>query len=162
MEIMDEVTAADDEDAFLPQGRNALADFVVVRRGLSFANAQLNDWNIRVRVRVAQNRPRAVVEPPPFIEPHRQWREQLLNANREVWVAGRCILNLIKFSREAAEIVDCPWSCAHGHGSILNVPMCRHAQDSLRSRESCSNRCPLFGVEVVEQGVHRISVAKEN
>jgi hypothetical protein len=162
MEIVDEVTAADDEDALLPEGRKAFADFVVERRCWSLSNAELNHGNVCVRVHVAQHRPRPVVEPPSVVQSHRDWGEERLDAQGKLWVAGCRILHLIKFSREPAEVVDCPWSGAHGHRSVLNVPVRRNANDSLWFGQLFSNRRPLLGVGISEHGVHWVPVPEKH
>jgi hypothetical protein len=123
MKVVDKVAAADDEDALLPQWRKALADFMVEGRRLGFVNAELNYGNVCLRVHVAQHRPRPVIQSPAFIKSHWQRGEQFLEPKGKLRVAGRRILHLIQFPREPAEIVDCPWSGAHRHGSIFDVPM---------------------------------------
>jgi hypothetical protein len=80
MQIVDEVAAADDENALLPERCKALPDLVVERRWLSLVDAELNHWNIGVGIHVAQNRPRAVVESPTAIQPNPDRGEELLDA----------------------------------------------------------------------------------
>ena len=162
MKVVDEVAAARNEDALFPQGRKALADFVVEGRRLGFVNAELDDRNISSRVHVAQHGPRAMVEAPPFVQPYGQWRKELLNTNGKVRVARCWILHLIQFSRKPAEIVDCPRRRVDCYGGVLNVPVRRHAEDCLRFRQLCSDCRPLLSVGVSEQGVHRIPVTKED
>jgi hypothetical protein len=82
MQIVHDVAAADDENALLPEGRKALADFVVERGWLSLVDAELHYRNIGVRIHMAQHRPRAVVESPAFIESHRQGSKQLLHTGK--------------------------------------------------------------------------------
>jgi len=67
MEVVDEVAAPHDEHSFLAQGRYTLPDLVVERGRLPFVDAKLHDRNVRLRVYVAQNRPRAVIERRPNI-----------------------------------------------------------------------------------------------
>ena len=50
VQVVDDVPAADDENALVPEGRYALADFIVERWGLGLVNAELHDRNIRFRV----------------------------------------------------------------------------------------------------------------
>jgi hypothetical protein len=64
MEVVYEIAASQNENAFFPQCRETLAYFVVERRWLHLINAELNHWNISLRIDVVQNRPGAVVETP--------------------------------------------------------------------------------------------------
>jgi len=114
MRIMDDVAAPQNENAFVSQGRQAFADFIMERRRLRFINAELNYWDISLRIDVAQNRPSTVVETPAVVAAHRHRCKQFLDARSEVGITGRGILHPIQFARKAAEVVDRPRRRAHG------------------------------------------------
>ena len=73
-----------------------MSTHAVERGRLPFVDAKLHDRNVRLRVHVAQNRPRAVVEPPLVIQPHGHRGKQLLGAKRKLRIAGRGVLCLFQ------------------------------------------------------------------
>src|SRR5690242_9595081 len=52
VQVVHDVAAAEHENTFFSQDRQALAEFVVDRGWLCFINAKLNYWNIGLRVDV--------------------------------------------------------------------------------------------------------------
>ena len=58
MEVVHGVSAPDNENSLLTQGRYAPADLVVKGRRLRLVDAKLHDRNVRCGIHVAQHRPR--------------------------------------------------------------------------------------------------------
>src|SRR5256885_6154871 len=120
MQIVYDVATAEDENAFFSQLRQAFTDLVVERGRLGFINAQLDNRDISSGIEMEQNRPSTVIEAPPIVAAHWHRREQFLDANGEVRVAGRGILHLIQLARKAAEVVDGSWRGAHGDSCVFD------------------------------------------
>src|SRR5215469_11132369 len=55
MQVVHDVSASQNENAFFSQGRQAFADFIMERGWLGFIDAELNHWNISLWIDVAQN-----------------------------------------------------------------------------------------------------------
>ena len=103
-----------------------------------------------------------MVEAPPFVKSHGRWCKELLDASGKVRIARCRILQLVQFSRNAAEIVEGFRGRADGHSGVLNVPVRRHTEDCLRPRQPCADCSPLLCIGVAEQGIHRAAVAEED
>ena len=74
VQVVHQVPAADNENAFFPQGRQALTNFVVKRGRLGLVNAQLNDGNVSLGIDMTQHRPRPMVQSPALIQFDRERR----------------------------------------------------------------------------------------
>ena len=77
------------------QWRELLAQLEMERRRLRLVDAELHYRNAGIGIDVPEYAPRAVIEAPRVVQPHRQRREHLLHATGEIRVAGRRILHLI-------------------------------------------------------------------
>ena len=64
-------------------------DFVMKGRGFCFVDAELYDWNIRMRIDVAQHRPSTVIQCPALVAAHRHRYKQFLDARTELAIIGR-------------------------------------------------------------------------
>src|SRR5579872_465041 len=106
VEVVHQIAAADDQHTFLAQHGKLAADLEMERGWLDLIDAELHDGCTRVGVHVTQHGPCSVIEPPRGVEPDLQWCEHLLNAAGELRIARRRVLDLIKFSREPAKIMD--------------------------------------------------------
>src|SRR5438093_6039148 len=68
VQVMHDVPAANEENILLAQCAQPLAGLVVKLRRLRLVDAELYDWNVRLRKDVTENRPRSVIEAPVLIE----------------------------------------------------------------------------------------------
>ena len=80
MEIVNDIAAAHNQDAFFAQRGEFLADLEVEKGRLGFVNAELHDGNVGNRIHMAKHRPCAMIKAPRFVQLNRQGREQLLNS----------------------------------------------------------------------------------
>src|SRR6267142_705223 len=161
-QVVHHVAAADDEGALVAQGSEPSAGVVVKSRALPAVDAQLNHRNVGLGVRVLEHRPGAVVEPPRFVQTDLERSEQLADPRRELRLSGRRVLNVEQRLGEAVEIVDRLGAAHRGHGGAFGVPVRRHAQDGLGSRNRLAEPPPDFRVLIVLQGVHRAAVPEEH
>ncbi len=86
LKIVHKVAAADDEDAFVPEGRKPLSDLKKKGRGPGLVNASLYNGNFRRRINVPEHRPCSVVESPRLVWCHRQRRQPWLDPARQYWM----------------------------------------------------------------------------
>jgi hypothetical protein len=103
-----------------------------------------------------------MVEPPAFITSHWQGCKEVLHAGGKLRVAGCRTLHLKQFAWKPAEVVDRFRGGTDRHGSVLNVPVRRDAQNRFGSWEACSDCRPCFRVLVTGQGVHGVAVPEES
>ena len=162
VQIVNEVAAAHDEDAFVAQRRETLADVVVKIRRLHFVDAELHHWNSGVGHHMTEHRPRPVIESPMFVGFDHSGREERLDLRGELAIARRGVSHFVKRPRESAEIVDRAGTLHGGHESSRQIPMRGNANDRLRPRHALADRAPASRVGIVLDRVHRVAVAEEN
>jgi len=95
VQIVDQVSAADDQDALVPQWRKSSAEIEMEGGGLGLVYAQLHGWYIGLRIGVYEHRPSPVIEPPVVVDSDGQGGEQLLDAAGKMRItrAGYCTWN---------------------------------------------------------------------
>src|SRR6266852_2591977 len=107
-----------------------------------------------------QHRPGAMIESPCLVEHYRQWCKHLLHAPRELRIARRGILHLIQILGEAAEVMNRSWRRSNRDACLRNKPVRRDRKYGLWFWTFASNASPCFGVAVVQQSIHWITVAE--
>ena len=161
MQVVHQVAATEDENAFLTQRRQSLGGLVVLGGILGFVDAQLHDRDVGLRKGMHEYGPGSVVQPPALVQLDRCRIQQLGDALRQLGRARRRVLDAIQLARKAAEIMNRSRALHGRHGHLRHVPMRRYAQDGARSREGRAEAAPPIGIRIAGEGVHRIAVLDE-
>src|SRR6185437_4842216 len=162
VQVMDQVTAAQDEDALVAQRRQPPAYLEMVRRGLRLIDAQLNHRHIRIGIHMPKHRPCAMIETPCGIERHGKWRQRFLDAARQPRGTSGGILHVIELARKPAEVVDGSRRIAGRYTRSGHVPVGRDRQDRPRPRQLFTDSPPALGIGVEPNGIHRVAVSEED
>src|SRR6185437_13784086 len=162
VQVMDQVTAAQDEDALVAQRRQPSAYLEMVRRGLRLIDAQLNHRHIRIGIHMAKHGPCAMIETPGGIERHRKRRQRFLDAARQPRGTWGGILHVIELARKAAEVVDGSRRIAGRYTRSGHEPVGRDREDRPRPRQLFTDSPPALGVGVAPNGIHRFAVSEED
>ncbi len=162
-QVVDHVAGADDQNAFLAQRRQALADGVALGRVDAGVHAQLHHRHRGLGIGVHQYRPGAVVQAPlALVGEHLARRQQVSDPRGQRRAARRRIAHVEQGLREGAEVVDGARRLGRGHGGAAGEPVRRHAQDRLRPRQRAAQLAPDPGQRAVLERVHRAAVAEEH
>src|SRR5262249_54376303 len=160
-QVVHDVAAPEDQDAFVAQRSELPAQLVVEGGRLRGVDRELYDGNVRPGVRVPQDRPRAVVEPPRVLEPDRYGTEQTLHAARERGIPGRGVLDVVQLSGEAVEVVNGRRQIVDRDGGEGDVPVRGDGEDRVRRRDLFAEPAPGARPGVVLERIERIAVAEE-
>jgi hypothetical protein len=150
VKIVDQVSAADEQDPLFAQGHESFADLKMECRRFAFVYAQLDDGNVGGGIYVPEDRPCSMIEPLGVIEFNLDRREQFLHPACQRRIAGRRVLHLKQFSREPAEIVDGSRRRGNGYPSFWNKPVSRDRQNRLRFGRRLSYPAPCRMVKKLE------------
>ena len=159
---MNDVAAADDQHAFVAQRREMRAERVMKRRRLRGVDRELHDRHVRLRKRMLEHGPGAVVEAPGLIEADIDGREELADASGECGVAGCRILHVEQRLRKAVEIVDGLWLLHGGYRRAGGVPVRGDRENRFRFTDPRAELPPRLGVTVALERIHRAAVSEEN
>jgi len=161
-EVVDDIAAAEQEHATIPQGREPGRELQVVLQGSQRIDRQLDDGDVGLRVEVRQHAPGSMVQPPLVdveADPHRL--DQLHHLLREFRRAGRRIPEVEKFLGEAVEIVDRP-GLRHGRDrGGTEVPVGRDDEYGTRPRQGLAECTPCLREPVALERVHRAAMPDE-
>ena len=106
-QVMDDIAAADDENAFAAQVFEFFTKREMKCRTLNEVEAELDYGDIRCGIHVLQDRPSPMVETPEFvIEMDGRVRSLFADPFRGGGTAGRRILNVEQFLRKPVEVMD--------------------------------------------------------
>ena len=128
-EVVGNAAGANQQDAFLSQPSQRLADLDLQPGPRPAGQRYLNDRNARIRIHQRQRHPGAMIERSLRVQARLQ---QFSHPAGQVGFARRRILHRIQRRREAVEVVPGLWSRATGHQQLMAFPMRRHHHDRLR------------------------------
>lgn len=122
-EVVDDVAAADDEDAAVPQGSEFSGEGEMACGVEGGVEAHLDHRHIRQRKQVAQDRPSAVVESPRVVLGERVGVDATAHLRSQIRAPRRRVLHRIQGVREAAEVVDGARLRHSGYAGAAGFPM---------------------------------------
>src|SRR5262249_27486825 len=96
VQVMNQIAAADDQDFFITERGQSLAQRMVKGSWLRLINAQLHDWNVRIREYVTQYGPSAMVQTPVQVFGDHRRGDQCLDAPRKLRTSRRRVLRSIE------------------------------------------------------------------
>ena len=160
---MNDVAASDDEDAFIAQVRQFLAEREVEFRALYDVEAELQHRDIRRGIHMPEDRPGPVIEAPEFIV----WvdgrvRRIAADAFSSPRVAGGRVLNIEKLLGKPVEVMDGFWILHMRHPGALGHPVRGDAEDGFGPGKPFPQLTELSRKRRVANRVHRASVPDEN
>ena len=161
-QIVHHVAAAEDQDAFVTQGREPPANFEMVSRWPANIDAELHDGNTSLGVGFAQHGPGAVIQPPGLVLDDRQGGQELGNPARQLRIARRGIADVENGLREAAKVVDGRRPLHGGHPETMSAPMGRNGENRPRRGNIAGQTLPALRPYIVGQDVERRAVAQKN
>ena len=161
VEVVDDVTGAEDEHAFLAQRPQAAGQGEMLASRESLVDAQLHDRYLRPLVHVDQEGPGAVVETPALIHFDARRREQVAHPCGQSGRSGRRVLHLIERPGEPAEVMDGPRPLLRADPAAWHVPMRGHRQDRARLRQLPPELRPGLRPGIGLDGIHRIAMTEK-
>ncbi len=105
-QVVHDVAAADDQHTFVAQRRELPAELQMKIAGPGHVETELQRRHIGIRIHVAQDAPRAVVETLRRIDRDVRPMHELRDAARQRRIAGRFVAHIEQRLRETVEIVN--------------------------------------------------------
>lgn len=161
-EVMDDIAAAEYEDAFITERPQLSADIPVLLFGETGVDAHLQHGDIGFRIEMREDRPGTVVETPGIIELNRNGSDAFRNPSRQLRSARSRVAKCGVGFWKAVEIMDsgrlrhAGYECRPG-----GDPVGRNGEDSLGSRERRRLMSPFLAPFVVFEGIIWRTVADE-
>src|SRR5271157_283711 len=157
-QIVHDVAASQNQHAAVTQPGKLASEFDVARQAAARVEADLKHRDVRFRIKVPQDAPRPVIEPPRLVRLDFKFAGDAFGLGRR---ARRRILDLIEWSREAVEVMN---GARLGHGQNLGAarhPMRRNHAYRLGTRQLLGEPRERLRKPVPLDGIHRRSVADE-
>ncbi len=161
-QVMDKIAAAEDENSLIAQGRQLPADLILPGGRQIIIQTHLHNGNIRPRVHLCQDRPRAVVQTPFIIQLHPGGGDGFGDPRGGFRSAGGGIAVFFQRFWKPVKIVDRARLRHPRDGRPLGEPVGGDGKNGLWFGQRLPQAFPVAGEGVIVERVFRRAVADED